>query len=73
MADKQEEIRIWIAEQFYGGYCEPEDRDGLEWQVSLSNADRTLKFLDSKGVVIKIMQKYPLKPLFIYERLISNG
>jgi len=35
-------VREDVAEQFYGGHCEPEDRDGVEWQEALSNADQIL-------------------------------
>lgn len=55
-----EKLREWIAEQIYGGYCEPEDRDGLDWQGVLSNADQILKaskeaglrFVGNKGDVL---------------------
>ena len=28
------------AEQFYGGYCELEDRDGSDWAEAVSNAEQ---------------------------------
>jgi len=34
--------------------------------------DKLLAYLHSQGVVIKVTQKYPLKPAFIYEPLIEG-
>lgn len=42
MSKIRDEVRESIAQQFYGGYCEPEDRNGYEWACALSNADQIL-------------------------------
>ena len=39
----------------------------------LDEADEFLVYLDKVGVVIKVTQKYPLKPHFIYEPLIEES
>lgn len=51
---KQKEIREWVAEQFYGGYCEPENKDSCEWQEALRNTDQTLVHLHSQGAMLRV-------------------
>ena len=47
---KSEVLLQTIAEQFYGGYCDPFDRDGDEWQDALENADQLLTLLKESGL-----------------------
>lgn len=61
---KQEEIREGMA-LIFESQCWVSD--------SLDMADKTLTYLHSQGVVIKVAQKYPLQPHFIYEPLIGEG
>lgn len=49
---EQDELLLWIAEQIYGGSCEPEDREGIAWQEALSNAQQ---------ITAKVKQRYEQK------------
>lgn len=56
------DIKEWIAEQFYGGYCEPEDLGSLDWQDALSNADQIISYLKSQNVVrLRDYQQPPIR------------
>jgi len=55
---RQEKIREGVAEQFYGGHCEPESRKSYEWYCAVDNAAQTLSYLHSQGVVIKVEGEY---------------
>jgi len=51
--NRTEQLRKKLAEQFYGGYCEPEDREGYEWQCALGNATQILQaFKDASGAFV---------------------
>ena len=71
--DKRSEIRkeigkiirdnIAVACSEFGGDTDTETQEEVT---------EIIEYLHSQGVVIKILQKYPLQPLYIYEPLIEN-
>jgi len=71
---KQEEIQKEIANLTRDRFKYPSESAGLDWDENFNYllAGDILSYLQSQGVVIRVVQEYPLQPHYVYKSLIDR-